>query len=142
MVGVMDDSDILMFGRSGTASYKAARKAIKNKPYTSISTCRRPSSTSTSQTSDSSGSNSSYSDEDDVDNIGRRRLRKRKHKSRVGGKMGSLASSLIHNKTVNIEPCVIDSESEDSDTLVTGRYGFQHGEGECPYVFTNCTPPH
>ena len=119
------DDDILTFGRTGKASYKAVRKAIKNKPRTTINTVTRLTSTSSSHNSDSSGSSSSYSDDDDEDNgESRRHKRKRKHKSvmQMGGRAGSLASSLIHNKAPALEPCVIDSESEDSDSSLSERY--------------------
>lgn len=119
------DDDILLFGRTGKASYGAARKAINNKPRTTLISSTGPTSTSSSYDSDSSGSGSAPSDDDNEGNGVRRqhrRAHKRKHKSMIGGKVGSLASSLIHNKALALEPCVIVSESEDSDSSLSGRY--------------------
>ncbi len=90
------DDDILSFGNNRKISFKAALRSVQS---------NRPKIRAAVIVKDSS-SDSSDSDDEDESRRGRKRIQ-----HRVGGKVGSLASQLIHNQ---LEPCVI-SDSDDSD---------------------------
>ncbi len=104
----MDDSDILSFGNSRKISFKAALRSVQsNRPKIKASTIV-----------ENSSSDSNNSDDDDESRRNRKRIQ---HK--VGGKVGSLASRLIHNQ---LEPCVISSDSDDSDLESGSKWDYAH----------------
>lgn len=116
----MDDFDILTFGRPSKASYKDAHKAMEMATSATVS---NPCSSGSQVSSQSESNNSSCEYDSDNDGKWRHgRVSKRKCRSHLGGKVGSLASSLIHNKPVIIESRLIRSDSEESDSSPSAKY--------------------